>query len=345
MRTVTYKSLLDGTLKMAGELTSSAQDDDKLKLSEFLSQGLSACHEYWRWPELVTIESRVFRVAYDNTATLAAGTEVYFPATQSYYRALRSTLGHPPAELVSGSYITNTSYWWEMEATVAGEDWEPATAYTVGTLVRNPGDGLYYACWQSHTSASSFSASDGFGQVLPFRPYVAYEQAGQTAIEAVIECYDRDPRSDPAALKVAFALDGEGVRFDPAETGPVWIEFRRRCPDYAWSAEWSATTFTANSVVYYPPTGEVYKAGAAAAAGDVPGTAAVWVLQAVPYIFRHAAKHKALAAWLQAEGQTDKALVFDNDDPVRRGKFQTELEEQVWQYTKLQGQTGRVQRK
>ena len=343
MRTVTYKSLLEGTLKMAGEFSASVQADDRLKLGEFLAQALSACHEYWRWPELVRIEERFCRDFYASAATYAAGAEVWFAATRKYYRALRATTGNAPATLTGGSYVTNAAFWWEMSATVEASDWATGTNYLVGVFARNPTDGRFYACHTAHTALAGFDASK-FGEIGAFRPYVAYEQTGKTAIEAVIECYDRDPRSDTAALKVPFRLDEEGVRFAPDQASPIWIEYRRREPDFAWTGEWTAGSYAAGAVVYHGSSGEVYKSSAAATAAEVPGVAAVWVRQEVPYIFRHAAKFKALAGWLQAEEFTDKALVFDNENPGARGRFQEAIEEQVWQYTKLQGQTGRVQR-
>lgn len=319
---------------MAGEDPSAAATIDKLRFAEFLDQGLSGCHEYWRWPELVPVEKRFFRTAYSASEAYVAGDERYFPATEKYYRALRSFTGQAPAVLVSGAYSTNTSYWWDCSGDIAGEDWAATVAYVVGTVVRNPGDGLYYACHTSHTSSSSFDATK-FGELAAFRPFIAYEQSGLTAIEAVIRCFNSDPRSDREAGEVPFRPDAEGVRFSADAEGPVWLEYRKRCPSFAWAAEWSASAFSVDSIVYYPTTGEVYKSSAAAASTDVPGTAAVWVKAEVPYIFRHVAKVKAYALWLEAEGQTDKAV-------VQAAKFIELLDEQVWQYTKLQGQSGRV---
>lgn len=338
MRTVTYKSVLDGFLRTAGEVADDPNDIDAAAAMEFLDQALSAAHEFWRWPELVLIEKRFFRPTYDNAETYAAGAEVYFPQSQLYYRALRATLGNAPA---NSEAAANNSYWAELGEEITGDDWAASTAYAVGDTARRLSDGAYYMCHTGHTSAGSFDTSK-FGLLAEFRPYIAYEQDDQTAIEAVLECYNSDPRSDPGALKVPFRIDGDGVRFAADQDGPLWIEFRKRCPAFTWQ-EWSGTNWAADSQVYHATTGEIYRASSAANSTDVPGTAALWVKQDVPYIFRHAAKLKALGLWLEADGQTDKALVYDNPDPAAPGKFQNALEEQVWQYTKLQGQTGRVQ--
>jgi hypothetical protein len=336
MRTVTYQSVLEGTLRMAGEDPTTALLSDKLRFSEFLASALGECHEYWRWPELVALEQRWFRETFDAYPTaIPAGVEVYYPPAEKYYRCIRATGGVPPATLTGGAWVTGKSYWWDPTSGMVGADWSTGTVYAAGAVVRNASDGLYYCCHTAHTSSGVLNLTK-FALILPFRPYVAYAQFGQTEIEAVLEVYDRDPRSDVSALKVPFRMDADGVRFSADQSGPVFVEFRIRCPDYAWGAEWSALSFAAGAVVYHVATGEVYKAASAAAAGDVPGTAALWVKQKVPYIFRQAAKRRALAAWYEAEGQTDKALVHEQQCTAL-------LDEQVWQYTKLQGQTGRIQ--
>lgn len=283
MRTVTYKSLLEGFLRMRSLDPSLALTVEKLEAGEFLAQALADAHEFWRWPELMATQGRRFRPTWTAT-TYAEDDEVWHTATEAYYRANASA---------AGSEVPGTSTLWD--------------------------------------------------EITEFRRYVEYAQTGATVIEAVIEAWDADPRASASARKVPFRLDTDGVRFAPDGPDIAWLEFRTPAPDFGWSALWAATSFAADAVVYHESTGEVYQASSAAASGDVPGTAAKWVLQPVPYIFRHAAKLKAYATWSQSKGASDVALTFDNNDPAKPGKFQTALEEQVWQYTKLQGQTGRAQ--
>lgn len=341
MRTVTYKSVFEGALRMRSEDPATASTAAKAAMAEFVDQGLSDSHEFWRWPELVTIEQRFFRDVYAAATANAAGDERYFPATKLYYRALRASTGQAPATLTAGEYVTNTAYWWECSQEIDGDDWATATDYVAGDVVRDPVSGNFYACFLAHTSSGTIDTAK-FGLLAAFRPFIAYEQTSQTAIEAVLECWDADPRSDAAAKRVTFRKDIDGIRFAADQAGPIWPEFRVRCPSFLWSAEWSATSFTSGSIVYHTTTGEIYQASSAAINTDVPGAAAKWVKRDVPYTFRHAAKWKAVALALLADGQNEKALLLDNADTSSPGKFQDVLEEQVWQYTKLQGQTGRV---
>lgn len=341
MRTVTYQTVLEGLLRMRGEEPAQAQLGTRLAMAEYLDQAMGACWEFWRWPELVLLEQRYFRPPYVAATAYAAGAEVYHPASQAYYRALKSTTGNAPAALSGGVYVVEGAYWWPCRSALAGADWANGIVYAVGDQVRNPANGLYYACHTAHTANTPSLDGGKFGEIGAWRPYVPYEQAGQTAIEAVIEAWGADPRSEVGALKLDYRLDADGVRFAADAVGPVWLEYRQRAPSLAWTAQWSASSWAAGAIVYDAATGGVYRASGSAVAGDVPGTAAVWVRQEVPYIFRNAAKYKAYGLWLEANGKTDAALVWDHADPAQPGRCQQELEEQVWQYTKLQGQTGR----
>lgn len=218
---------------------------------------------------------------------------------------------------VAGSYPTNT------------ELWDPTTS-------------AYYRATAPVTAADVPGTSLNWLELSTFNRYVDYQQTGATPIEAVLKAWDKDPRANTDAKELYFTVNEQGVRFAADAVDTVWIEFRTRCPDFSWSGIWSAATYASGKIVYHADTGEVYQANQTCTQTDVPGASGKWDLRSVPYIFRHAAKWKAYALWLLSDGQADKALAFDNNDTANPGKFQDALEEQVWQYTKLQGQTGRV---
>jgi hypothetical protein len=70
-------------------------------------------------------------------------------------------------------------------------------------------------------------------------------------------------------------------------------------------------------------------------AGQTPTThAAKWTLVEFPEFLARAVKVGAYADWLEAEERPQAA-------GIQESKFIDLLEEQVWQLTKLQGQTGR----
>ncbi len=342
MRTVAYKSLLEGTLRLAGIDPASPATSDKLKVMEFLAQALRQGHEHWRWPELLVTEERFYRAVHVLGTVYAAPTttaavEVYFPATDKYYQTLKLATNQAPATLVDDAYELNSAYWAECAANYDGPDWADGEAYALEDVVRRPSDGRFYACHTAHTASGTFDATK-FGVLTDFRRYVAFEQSGKTAIEAAIGAWDKDPRSQEDALPVDFAIDNEGVQFAPDAPSSAWLQYRVRCPEFTYGAEWSATGFASGYQVYHTTTGELYRASSAAVSGDVPGVAALWVKLDVPYWLSQACKRWAHALFAGSDGANRKGLMTEAD-------FTELLDEQVWQFTKLQGQTGRVERK
>lgn len=275
MRTVTYKSVLDGVLRMAAEDPASVAAKDKAELMEYLGDALQRAREYYRWPELLTIEARYFRAPWA-AVNYDADAEVYYETGDAYYRA---------TEAVTSADEPGTSAKWE--------------------------------------------------ELEDFNRYVSYDQTGETAFDAVLGAWTKDPRVHADAVPLDFEVASEGVRFGPDAPNQVWIELREKSPDYTYGEEWSAQAFGAGDQVYDATTGELYRAAAATTADDVPGMAAVWAKIDIPYIFRMAVKRAAYADWLEADGQTDKAL-------IQAAKFIELLDDQVSQLVKLQGQTGRV---
>jgi len=241
-------------------------------------------------------------------------------------------------------------YWrWPELLRTEGRYYRPTwTATSYASLAE-----VYYAAGDAYYRANAAciltdvpGTSAKWDAITEFARYIAFTQTGQTAIEAVIEAWDQDPRVYHDAVKLAYRLDADGARFAADADLPtqVWLEFRVRAPEYLYSALWTATTFAAGVTVYHAgaaETGELYLANASCSGTDVPGVSTKWTKLDLPYIFRHAAKMKAYALWLVQDAQTEKAKGFDHDDPDDPGQFQTALDEQVWQFTKLQGQTGR----
>ncbi len=281
MRTVTYKSLLDGTLRLAGIDPTAPSTSDKLKVMEALAQALRQAHEHWRWPELTIVDQRWFRpvwVADDYDEDF----EVYHQDTDAYYRA---TAGATETDI--------------------------------------PGE------------------SDAWELLTDFNRHVEWAQEGEVAIEAVLGAWDQDPRAYADALPLAFELGEEGIRFRPSADTPnsVWIEYRLRCPDFTYLSEWSASpgNYTSGDQVYHPATGEIYQATDDVVAAEVPGVSDDWLRLDVPYMFAIPCKRWAHALFAGSDGAVRKGLMTEEE-------FTDLLNEQVWQFTKLQGQTGRVTR-
>lgn len=167
--------------------------------------------------------------------------------------------------------------------------------------------------------------------------YVAYEQAGLEPIGAVLGAWDVDPRTQAKARRLSYRVTERGVSLPPADAAlapaSVWLSYRTRDEDLAWSVVWAADgVYAAGTVVYFAP--EVWECVDATTAGQSPLThPAKWRQRRVPHRLARAIKAGARATLLGVMGQEDK-------EGAREPSFEVLLEEQVWQLTKLQGQTG-----
>lgn len=114
MRTVTFQSVLWGVARLLGMRPEKDLTADRAgTLTEYINSRLV---EGWRWdfwPEWTACEQRQFRPSYDETASVAAGDEVYDLGTDKYYRAV---LAQAPAAEAPG----NLTYW----ALVTAEDFD-----------------------------------------------------------------------------------------------------------------------------------------------------------------------------------------------------------------------------
>lgn len=215
------------------------------------------------------------------------------------------------------------------------DTWEAAT-YAAGAEVWHAANEAYYVTAAGATSGQEPGTASQWALLTGnWHRYVPYEQAGQTAIGAVLAAHRTDPRADPAALRVSFQVTSDGITIPPAAGAldSVWLTYRKREEDFGWSSVYSASVaYAAGALIYAAP--EVYECVTATTAGESPtGTPAKWRALEFPHRLALAVKAGARADVLGALGQEDK-------EAARARRFEDILEEEVWQLTKLQGQTG-----
>jgi hypothetical protein len=209
-----------------------------------------------------------------------------------------------------------------------------AQIYASGVEVYHTGTDAYWISNAATTALEVPGVSTKWVKPTTLRLLVGYEQTGLSAIDAVLGAWDADPEADPEANSVPYTLAEDGVLLAPDYDGTaVWLRFRTRPDDFAWSEVWDETIpYDAGAVVYYAP--HVYTATVATATAEEPGDSANWRQLEFPYRLARAVKAGAASEDQGAGGQEDKELVSSSE-------FTELLEEQVWQLTKLQGQTGR----
>lgn len=106
MRTVTFKSVVDGVFALAGVTRTTAADPTALlaQVIEHVNLRVREGWEYEFWSELCLVEARNYRAAYAAGTTYAADAEIWFPNAdedlQGYYSANSSpntpTAGQSP---------------------------------------------------------------------------------------------------------------------------------------------------------------------------------------------------------------------------------------------------------
>lgn len=316
MRTVDYSEVLQLTAELAGFTYAELPSELALRLRGHISRRFRAMWETEYWPELTRVQQRRYRANYGSgtaysAPTTTSSTEVFYPATQAYYQVLRSSTGNAPATLSGSTYSTNTAYWYAAQASYTGRDWAASTAYTVGTVVRNPADSRYYACHTAHTSGASLDSTK-FGVLTPFDKYISYTQTGETAIGEVRDVYSADPKVNRSFAVANWTLSSNGVQV-PDGPATVWVEFRTRFVPLTGADYSSTATYAAGDQILFNSSGSVknfYTCVTATSAGESPNSAAAkWSIIEIPYLFQPYLVNGAYADYLLMDGQTDKASV------------------------------------
>lgn len=377
MRTVSYKSVLRGVLAREGGgnlRTVDATDPLVARAIEYIADRFRSAWEYYVWPEIFETEKRYFRAEWDFATTYAIGDEVWFPG---YYSITVSGAGNAQA---NGEYIAvdtyngrpryykngdtssyvirydGAAYWelynsgaalWQYSSAAADFPWEaswadegggsPAPTVTEDAASAPVGAG-YYTALVAGAGGSPLD-TDRWEPITELRRLVDFNQTGKTAFEACVGAWDRDPDTDKAAKRLHFAIAADGVVLPADYTGVLaWLKLRRKCPDLAAVVDDAAAAYAIGDVVYFDSIGDVYECLEATTTGQTPLThAAKWRVIEFPMIFARAVKAGALADWQRSDGEGSATKTRDSED-----RFVELLDEQVWQLTKLQGQTGRT---
>lgn len=307
MRTVTYKSVVErASALFSGKLN--ATREDWAVLNVLINSRYREFFEAFFWREWTVVERRTFREAYAAGTTYAAGDEVYFPATESYYQALRATTGNAPATESGGAWETNDAYWAAAVSDYTGDDWSGTVDYVAGDIVYQPDNNTYY---QAHTASTNQEPPNAsyWGALTEFERTIdlsgGNQGASATAIGEVKAVWPNNPRSHENLLEQRFDLTPDAILVRGTEP-VVWVEFRLR-PNSFTGDTWASGSFSVGDQVYYSTTGEYYVC-IAAATTQAPTDTTKWTKLDFPYILKEAVSQAAYADMLKATGKHSKFL-------------------------------------
>jgi hypothetical protein len=207
-----------------------------------------------------------------------------------------------------------------------------AQSYTSGAEVYHLGTDEYWKASADAIGTDVPAVSTKWVRLLDLRRTVAFSQVGKAEFDACLAVWNNDPLSVSGAEVVPFNLSASGIEFGAQPITGAWMELRKVAPDFSWSEIWSAKGFSTGAIVYKSP--EVYVAHEAATSSDIPGASVKWLKLDFPARLARAVKLGAVADRLGAVGQEDK-------ERIKGPSFDEALDEEVFQITKLQGQTGR----
>ena len=313
LRSVSFKSVLDGVGARMGKTSDDITSEDRLYWMDLIDQRVRAVWEDFKWPELMKIEKRRFRKLYAAGDTYAAKDERYWPRTDKYYQALQASTGNPPE--TGDPLAVDNEYWAVCERTYSGDWYDAATAYVKGGMLRHEVDGLYYMC---HTASTGNLPTDTsyFGVLTPFQPYIAWEQTGESKIGAVYNVFETDPRVYGNPTRVVYEPSTDGIVIHPDSPNVVFIHFRLRADSFV-AALWDRTkAYAANDQRYYDnndaASGDHYIANVTTVAGESPQTDPTkWDKVSFPRIFSEFCKLGAYGDVLGAQKQISKMVGFE----------------------------------
>jgi hypothetical protein len=226
MRVATYETLQESVARLLG------WDPDNLDAAEFaiirngVNRGLANIARRVGAQGFQRCEERWFRDHYASGTAYTAGDEVFYPPTQLYYQALKSTTGNAPATESNGVWTENGAYWAECAKAYSASDYSATTAYVAGDLAYYPESGRFYQC---HTASTGNLPTDTsyWGILTAFDPYVPPIQTGYTTIGRVVGVFAENPLAFAGAAHVPWRRSEEGVQVY-TELASVWIEFQTR---------------------------------------------------------------------------------------------------------------------
>lgn len=220
-------------------------------------------------------------------------------------------------------------------------EWDAAATYAEDDEVYFPDEpaGYYRALAATSAGESPATTAAKWEEMATFARLVEFEQAGETAFEACVGVWDRDPEADPSAVPVPYRVTADGILLPPDYAyATAWLRVRKVCPPLTPLVYDEAATYLPGVEVYFDAIGDVYTCLEATAAGETPATdAAKWAVVPFPMIFARAVKAGALADWQRSDGEGSAVKTRDSEE-----RFVELLDDQVCQLTKLQGQTGRI---
>ena len=352
MNIANYNQLLQTAAEYAALDPENITVAEAVSLRRALSTSLRKIWESNLWPEVTPVEQRTYRPAWVVGTLYAAGDEVYWPQTNTYFQALRQCAAQQPTDsnnninvaywapcLIVGfsgyAYDVSMGYYWTpILTTYTGDPWDSTVAYTPGTVVFYPSTGLSYACFATPPVGDPPIDTGYWGPLTPFNRSIALAQAGQTTIGDVHRVTIDDPHIAPYGESFEFFLRDDDllVPFGPSKP---WVEFTIQYPELTGDIFDATAIYSPGGQMAFTD-GQLYDCLTTTAAGQSPITApAKWSMVQIPARFTDYITHNAAALYLKRDEKWD---AFRAEYGIAKEEFVRQVNRLV-----LQQQTRRLQ--
>ncbi len=190
--------------------------------------------------------------------------------------------------------------------------WDATKTYAAGDEVEH-GDLYYVSLLASNINEDPETATTYWEEIEDLDKYVAWEQDGFDAIGEVRGATRKNPRTNTTYPgRLSYELSGNGIQFGDLAPSSVWLDFRKRPPEFTSTAWAAGTTYAVGDLVYYGTTGECYKA-LLSGTNQNPATATTyWEKVNFPRYWVAFVKQAAYSDTLRADGQIEKAGDMEN---------------------------------
>lgn len=315
-----YSDILQLAAKYAGmdyqfASPSGLSADEERVMRVQIDQEMKRLWPMARWPDLVRVERREYRAAYNALTAYTAGTEVFYIATQKYYVALTATTGNAPATDSGSGYETNTTYWAESATEYSADDYSATADYVRGDRVYDPDTDAFYQLHAASSTGNAPTDTTKWGELVVFDPYISPTQTGKTAIGEFLDAWPLNPRNTTRQQPLNTVISENGLQVLGDYPARPWVEFKIVCPDLTGEVLDEADGYSVGGQVQFEtvsnnvPSIDLYECVATASAGETPATdAAKWERVEIPAAFVPYLGAKAAANFLVGEDEARFAV-------------------------------------
>jgi len=180
--------------------------------------------------------------------------------------------------------------------------WASGTTYALGAEVYY--NSTYYTSLQAaNTNKNPVTETTWWEETTDLEKYVDLDQAGETAIGTVRRVATRNPWSSTKPGILSFTMANDRVYVSDLAPAQVYVEFRKRPPEFTGAAYSAGTGYVIGDIVYYSTTGECYICIQAGTGKTPSSETAYWTKVDFPECWANFVMLAAYADGLRSDGQ------------------------------------------